>query len=97
MKSKVLKKQSGFVVSEAILAILILIMFTGIISSLIYNIVLTSKRIKISSQEIAHITELFNHVQIIKYDDVTTDKLIEYVNSKEETKNLYLHQRTYQN
>ena len=87
MKVKISKKQNGFVVSEAILAILILIMFTGIITSLIYNIVLNSKRVKISSQEIAYITDVFNHTEIIKYNDVTEEKLIAYVNNKAETKN----------
>lgn len=87
MKAKSLKKQKGFVISEAILAILILIMFTGIITSLIYNIVLNSKKIKISSQEIAYITDVFNHAEIMEYNDVTTEKLVAYVNSKTETKN----------
>lgn len=86
MKAKSLEKQNGFVVTEAILAILILLMFTGIITSLIYNIVLNSKKIKISSQEIAYITDVFNHAEIMKYNDITTEKLIAYVNSKAETK-----------
>ena len=88
METKFLKRQTGFVVSEAILAILILIMFTGIITSLIYNIVLTSKRIKISSQEIAYITDIFNHIEIMNYEDVTTENLMAYVNGKDETRNL---------
>ena len=93
METKFLKRQKGFVVSEAILAILILIMFTGIITSLIYNIVLTSKRIKISSQEIAYITDIFNHIEIMNYEDVTTENLMAYVNGKDET--YYQQRKTY--
>lgn len=86
MKAKFIKEQKGFVMSDALLAVLILIMFTGLITSLIYNIVLTSKRIKINSQEIAYITEVFNYAEIIDYEEVTTQNLIEYINEKEDTK-----------
>lgn len=87
MKAKFSKKQNGFVVSDAILAILVLIMFTGIITSLIYNVILTSKRIKISSQEIAYITDVFNHVDLMNYDEVTAQNLISYVNQKSDSRN----------
>lgn len=82
MKSKCIKKQNGFVISDAILAIIILIMFTSIITSLIYNIVLTSKRIKLNSKQIADITDIFSYAEQIQYDDVTTENLIAYVNNK---------------
>lgn len=85
MKAKFIKKQNGFVVSDAMLAMLILMMFTGIITSLIYNIVLTSKRIKINSQEIAYITEVFNYAEQISYSNVTADILISHVNAKSDT------------
>lgn len=88
MSKKSLKKQDGFVVSDAILAILILIMFTGIIVSLIYNIIVTSKKIKINSEQITYITDVFNYAERLAYDEVTTEKLIGYVNEKNETKKL---------
>lgn len=87
MKIRFMKKQNGFMVTDAMLAILILIMFTGIITSLIYNIVLTTKKIKISSQEIAYITDVLNHANIIRYDEVTTENLISYINTKTDTVN----------
>lgn len=82
MKTKLMKKQNGFVISDAILAVLILIMFTSIITSLIYNIVLTSRKIKLNSQQIADITAIFNYAEKIKYDDVTTENLVSYINSQ---------------
>lgn len=86
-KRSFIKKQNGFVVSDAILAILILIMFTGLITSLIYNIIVTSKKIKINSQQVTYITDVFNYAERLAYNDVTTENLIKYVNEKNETKN----------
>jgi len=88
MNKKGIKKQEGFVVSDAILAILILIMFTGIITSLIYNIVVTSKKIKINSEQLACITDVFNYAEKLAYDEVTAEKLISYVNEKSGNNNL---------
>lgn len=82
MQTRFIKKQNGFVVSDAILAFLILVMFTGIITSLIYNIVLTSKKIKINSQQLADITDIFNYAERMDYADVTTENLIRYINEK---------------
>ena len=84
MKKQKIKQQNGFVISDAMLAILMLVMFVGIITSLIYNIVLTSKKIKINSQEISYVTDVLNYAQRISYQDVSTEKLVEYVNRKED-------------
>lgn len=88
MKTKLIKKQDGFMVSEAIIAILIVIMFAGIIASLMYNIVLTSRRIKINSKEIEYVTGVLNYTNLISYDEVTTENLIAYINEKTENKDL---------
>lgn len=88
MNLKILKKQNGFVMSDAILAILILIMCTSIITSLVYNIILNSKAVKIASQEIAYITELFNEAEIMDYEQITTDSLIGYVNQRSDSAEL---------
>ena len=43
---KILKKEKGIIVSDAIIAILLILLFVGIIASLIVNIILESTKIK---------------------------------------------------
>lgn len=82
MKRKNLKGQRGIVVSDAILAILIILLFTGIIISLITNIVMESTKIKMNSQQLDFAVELLEHIETMPYENVTEDNLIKYVNDK---------------
>lgn len=80
-----LKQQKGIVVSDAIVAILIILLFAGIITSIMVNITLESTKIKMNSQQIDFATEIFEYVEGLAYDDVTQDSLINYVNGKNMT------------
>lgn len=80
--NKLIKEQKGIVISDAIVAILIMLLFTGIIVSLIVNIVLESQLIKLNSQQIDFATEVLEYAGTLSYAEVTETKLIEYVNTK---------------
>ena len=74
------KKQNGIVVTDAIIAILIVLLFVGIITSLISKISTEKYKIKINSQQISLFTQIFEYVEKSSYEDVTQDKLIAYIN-----------------
>lgn len=75
-------EQRGIITSDAIVAILIIMLFVGIITSIITNIVLESSKIKINSQQMDFATELMEYAEQLPYEEVTETNLIAYVNSK---------------
>lgn len=74
------KKQKGVIVTDAIIAILIIMLFVGIIASLMYNIVLETIKTKINSQQIDFATQIFEHIEKSAYADVTVENIIDFVN-----------------
>lgn len=78
-----IKKQNGIILSDGIVAVLIILLFCGIITSLMVNIVLESSKVKMNSQQIDFATELFEYVDGLAYDNVTEEKLINYINKKD--------------
>ncbi len=81
MKFKKLKEQKGILVSDAFVAILIILLFGGIITATIKNIVLESAKIKVESKMINLATEVLEYAEKIPYDDVSEERLISYVNN----------------
>ena len=77
---KIMKQKKGIVVTDAIVAILLILLFAGIITSLMTNIFFESAKIKSGSQQIDFTTELFEHVDKLSYEEVTLANLIKYVN-----------------
>lgn len=75
-------EQKGVITSDAMVAILIIMLFVGIITSIITNIVLESSKIKINSQQLDFATELMEYVEQLSYENVTEENLITYVNDK---------------
>lgn len=82
MNKEKLKGQKGIVVSDAIIAILIILLFTGLIATLITNIVLESTKIKMNSQQMDFAIEILEYVENMPYESVTANNLIDYVNGK---------------
>jgi len=84
VKPKSLGEKKGIIASDAIISILIILLFAGIITSLITNIVLESTKIKMNSQQIDFATELLEYTEKIPYGTVTEiqDSLVNYVNDK---------------
>ncbi len=82
MVKKMLKEQKGIVVSDAIIAILIILLFASLISSLITNIYLEIAKMKIYSRQMDLITEIFEYAEKNSYDNVTEENLIKLINDK---------------
>lgn len=82
MKKIQLKSNRGFATSDALIAILIIALFSGLIASVSYNIYLVNSHIKRMSKANGYITEVFQYVDKIYYDDVTEKNLTEYFNNK---------------
>ena len=78
----ILKEKKGIIVADAIVAILIILMFAGIMTSLIINIISEKSKIKLNSIYIDVTTEILEYVQTASFSNVTETKLINYVNSK---------------
>lgn len=76
------KEQKGILVSDAVIAILIIMLFVGIITSVISNIVLESLKIKASSQQIDYATEVLEYIDKSSYATVTLENIVSYINTK---------------
>lgn len=81
---KFLKNQKGVTGADAILAVAIAVLFTGIIVTLAYNIYITTNSLKRSSQALSYITSTFEYVATQDYDDITTENIKNYIDGNEE-------------
>lgn len=77
-----LKQNKGIGLSDAIIAVVILMIFTGVIASVSNNIYVQSHFIKRNEQATNYIVEVFEHAQGLVYEDLDTTELIEYINDK---------------
>lgn len=82
MTIKNLKKSNGFAASDALIAILIITLFTGIIASLLYNIYLSNASLKRMSKANGYIVDVFEYIDKAYYDEVSENDLILYFNNK---------------
>ena len=78
-----LKQNKGVTLADAIIAITIFMIFTGLIITISYNIYLQSNFVKRNSSATNYIVDLFEYAQTLEFKDVTTEKLEEYINQKE--------------
>lgn len=85
-KLELIKGERGIVVTDAIIAILIVMLFTGLITSLISKIMIEKMKIKMNSQQMTFVTQIFEHIEKMNYDDVTEENVISYINSIEPTR-----------
>lgn len=82
MKKKRFKGNKGFVASDVLIAILIIMLFSGLIASVSYNIYLANSNVKRMSKANGYISEVFEYANKIYYEDVTEKNLTEYFNNK---------------
>lgn len=75
------KKENGIMSTDAIIAILIILLFSGIIISIITSIVIESTKVKIISKHVNIITKAFEYIDKTDYEKVTETNLINYINS----------------
>lgn len=79
-----LKQNKGIAFTDGIIAVVILMIFTGIIVSVAYNIYLQSNFIKRNEQATNYIVEIFEYAQGLEFGNVTNNNLITYINNKYE-------------
>lgn len=81
MKGK-LREQKGFAASDALIAVLIITLFSALIATISYNIYLSNSSIKRMSKATGYIVDVFEYIDKVDYDEVTKDKIVEYFNNK---------------
>ena len=81
MKDK-LKEQKGFAVSDALIAVLIITLFSALIATISYNIYLSNSSLKRMSKATGYIVDVFEYIDKTNYEDITEDKLRDYFNIK---------------
>jgi len=82
MEKERLKDQRGFAGSDALIAVLIIALFAGLIATISYNIYLSSSSTKRMSKATAYIVDVFEYIDKTYYDDITEENLIKYFNNK---------------
>lgn len=74
---KYYRTNKGFAASDALMAILIIALFTGIIATLTYNIYISNTSLKRMSTANLYIVDVFEYVDSIEYSDLdNTDEMI---------------------
>lgn len=79
-----LRQNKGIGAADAIIAVVILMIFTGIIISISYNIYVQSNFIKRNEQATNYIVEILEYAQGLVYEDLNSQIVIDYINNKYE-------------
>lgn len=82
MQNKKLKSDKGIVVADALVSILLILLFGGLIVTIISTIVNETTKVKINSTHIELETEIFEYVQKLSYEQTTYERIINYLNNK---------------
>ena len=77
-----LKQDKGIAVSDGLIAVIIIALFTGIIATLLYNIYISNTSLKRMSTANMYIVDVFEHIEKTNYENVTESNLITYFNNK---------------
>lgn len=75
------KKNNGFVAVDMVLAILGIMIFSGLIVSLMYNNALENLKIKRETLAVIYLTETLENIGIANYEDVTTENIQNFIPS----------------
>ena len=76
------RNQKGFAASDALIAVLIIILFSGLIATISYNIYLSNSSIKRISKATSYIVDVFEYIDKVDYENVTKENLVTYFNEK---------------
>lgn len=82
MKKIQFKNNAGFAGADALVAVLILALFSALIATIAYNIYLANSSINRMSKANGYIAEVFEYASKNYYDDITTENLTKYFNNK---------------
>ena len=73
--NKTVKNNKGFAAQDALIAVLIITLFAGIIATLLYNIYLANTSLKRLSKADLYIVDTFEYIDLLNFDDVTIENL----------------------
>lgn len=82
MQNKKLKSDKGIVVADALVSVLLILLFGGLIVTIISTIVNETTKVKVNSTHIELETEVFEYVQKLSYEQTTDERIINYLNKK---------------
>lgn len=83
-----IKKDNAIAGVDMIIAIIAIFIFSTLILALIYNNTIENLKLKQENLAMIYLTETFENIGIAKYDEVTTEKLYDYI-PQEATKNKF--------
>ena len=86
MIKKTIKKQNGFAAADALIAILILSLFTGIVATLSYNVYIASTSAKRSVEADSYIIDFYEYVDVSTFESITEENLVDYINGLKDSK-----------
>ena len=69
---KILKQNKGIVATDALIAILIIALFTGLIATILYNIYISNTSLKRMTKANNYIIDILEYSDKLYYDDLTT-------------------------
>ena len=78
---KRIKDKKGIGMTDTLVAVLIIALFTGVITTLLYNIYISNSSIKRMSQATEYITKVFEYSEKEYYDNVSKESLTSYFNT----------------
>lgn len=79
--NRFIKDKKGIIITDAIVSILVILLFIGIITSLVTSIVFEKTRIKLNSAQIDYMTNILEHIEKITYAYTTENNIINYINN----------------
>lgn len=82
-----INRESGFVGVDMILSILAVLIFSGLIISLMYNNAVENIKIKRQALAIIYLTETFENIGIANYEDVTQENKANFIPTEVADKN----------
>lgn len=73
MKKNKLKQNKGAIMADAISAIIILCIFTGVVGNLYYQIALNNNLVLLNANSVYYVVKIAEEIDKISYDDVTNE------------------------
>lgn len=79
------KNERGITTVDALIAIILLTLFVGLIATLAYNVLAISTNAKRNAMANNYIVDFYEYVDKLKFEDVTEETLLKYINENEDT------------
>ena len=77
-----LRKNNGFTGIDISIAIIIVIIFAGVITTILYNFAIESKKVERKEQATSIMIDILEYAKGTNFENLTADYLKSYINSK---------------